>query len=163
MPLLATLLIAAATPACAAPAPIAEPWTAWSQTGEANAGIDATDAPALVPGKPMETVLVPVGQVRFAAVPGKGAKEGYGGLFSLSLKEPGRVGIALSGAAWVDVVTEAKAAASVEHGHGPECSGIRKIVWFDLSAGRHIIQIAGAQARSIHVMAAEAEASQGTQ
>jgi hypothetical protein len=48
----------------------------------------------------------------------------------------------------------------VKHGHGPDCSGIRKIVWFDLPAGRHIIQIAGSQARTIKVMAADAQANQ---
>jgi hypothetical protein len=160
MPLIAALLLAAANPGCAAPAPLAEPWTSWTQSGQANAGALAQGAPSLILGKPVTADLTPADHVQFAAAPGKGAKDGFGGLFSLSLKTAARVGVALSGPAWVDVVTGTSSVASVEHGHGPDCSGIRKIVWFDLPAGRHIVQIAGSQARTIRVMAADAKANQ---
>ncbi|MDO7835159.1 hypothetical protein Q4610_08855 [Sphingobium sp. HBC34] len=157
---LAALLLAAANPVCAAPAPLAEPWTSWRQSGQAKAGILAQGAPALILGKPLTADLTPAAHVQFPVVLGKGAKEGHGGLFSLSLKQAARVGIALSGPAWVDVVTGNAVVASVAHGHGPDCSGIRKIVWFDLPAGRHIVQVAGAKDRSIHIMAADATANQ---
>jgi hypothetical protein len=158
--LFAALLITAATPQCAAPPPLAEPWTSRTQIGQARAGALAQGAPSLILGKPLAAELTPADHVQFAATPGKGAKEGFGGLFSLSLKTAARVGVALSGPAWVDVVTGTSPVASVKHGHGPDCSGIRKIVWFDLPAGRHIIQIAGSQARTIKVMAADAQANQ---
>ncbi|SCW91996.1 hypothetical protein SAMN02927924_04104 [Sphingobium faniae] len=147
-------------PACEAPARLAEPWTSWTQSGSAIAGGDSFNAPRLSLGKPVTATLRPTPYVHYAATPGKGAGQGQGGLFTLSLKTPARVGIALSDAAWVDVVNERTAVPSVEHGHGPDCSGIRKIVWFDLKEGAHLIQIAGAPGQEIRVMAADALANQ---
>jgi hypothetical protein len=163
MTILAALLIAAAPVSiaeCASPALLAEPWTSWTQSGQARAGGQDHGAPALILGKPVVATLTPAAHVQFATPPGKGAKEGHGGLFALSLKQAARVGIALDGPAWVDVVTGVEAVASVEHGHGPACSGIRKIVWFDLPAGRHMVQIAGSKAATVRVMAADAMANQ---
>lgn len=159
MTMFAALLLAAA-PACADPAPLGEPWTSWTQSGQAKAGTQGRGAPALILGKPLTAELTPADYVQFVVAPGKGAKDGFGGLFSVSLKTAARVGIALSGPAWVDVVTGATPIASVDHGHGPDCSGIRKIVWFDLPAGRHLVQVAGAKDRSIRIMAADATANQ---
>ncbi|MEA3388697.1 hypothetical protein [Sphingobium sp. CCH11-B1] len=161
MTILAALLLAAApASACPAPAPLAEPWSNWNGGGQAEAGVEAQGAPLLIPGKALTADLRPIDHVHFAAPPGKGAKEGRGGLFVLSLKAAARVGIALSGAAWVDVVTGTVPVASVDHGHGPDCSGIRKIVWFDLPAGRHIVQIAGAIDRRMRIMATDAKTPQ---
>ncbi|GBH31107.1 hypothetical protein [Sphingobium xenophagum] len=163
MTILAALLLAAAPVAathCTAPAPLAEPWTSWTQSGRAKAGVQAHGAPAMILGKPVTATLTPAAHVQFAVPPGKGAKDGHGGLFTLSLKQAARVGIALDGPAWVDVITGTQAIASVEHGHGPDCSGIRKIVWFDLPAGRHLVQIAGSKAADVRVMAADALANQ---
>ena len=42
---------------------------------------------------------------------------------------------------------------SVTHGHGPACSGIRKMVEFDVKPGRYQLQIVNAPAASIHAMA----------
>ncbi|MFZ2997213.1 hypothetical protein [Sphingobium sp.] len=161
MTILAALLLSAAPapavdPACA----IAEPWTSWSQSGQAKAGAQVLGAPVLILGKPVTATLTPADYVQFASAPGKGAKVGYGGLFTLSVKVAGRIGIGLDGPAWVDVVTGTKAQASVEHGHGEPCSGIRKIVWFDLPAGRHVVQIAGSKAEAIRVMVADKLANQ---
>lgn len=163
MTILAALLLVAAPVAateCATPASLAEPWTSWTQSGQGRAGAQAHGAPALILGKPVVATLSPAAHVQFATPPGKGAKDGHGGLFTLSLKQAARVGIALDGPAWVDVVTGTNAVASVEHGHGPACSGIRKIVWFDLPAGRHLVQIAGSKAATMRVMAADALANQ---
>jgi hypothetical protein len=49
---------------------------------------------------------------------------------------------------------------SVEHGHGPACSGIRKIVWFSLPAGLATVQISNAPGETVRVMAADAAAHQ---
>lgn len=146
--------------ACEAPARLTEPWTSWTQSGAAVAGGESAAAPRLILGKPVTATLRPANYVQYAVKPGKGAGEGQGGLFTLSVKVPARVGIALSDAAWVDVVDGRTVLASVEHDHGPACSGIRKIVWFDLVAGVHLIQIAGAPGREIRIMAADAMANQ---
>lgn len=155
--ILLTALLFAAQPeaaSCTAPAPLAAPWTGWRLGSEIKAGVGAAGAPALILGKPVEAMLVPVAQAAFVTPPVKGDAEGYAGLFALTLKKAARIGIGLSGPAWIDVIDGKAALTSVDHGHGPECSGIRKIVWFDLSAGRNIVQIAGAQSQTIKVMAA---------
>jgi len=167
MAVLVALLMAAASvampasdPACTTPAPLAEPWTSWPRSGKARAGARAQDAAPLILGRPVTATLTPAAHIHFVAPPAKGAKDGYGGLLSLSLKQAARVGIALDGPAWVDLFTGHNAQTSVDHGHGPACSGIRKIVWFDLAAGRHIVQIAGSNAMTIRVMAADRAANQ---
>ncbi len=76
----------------------------------------------------------------------------FSGLATLTVARAGRVGIVLSHAAWVDVVSGGKSKVSVEHGHGPDCSGIRKIVWFDLQPGTHIVQILDSPAQEIKAM-----------
>jgi hypothetical protein len=146
-------------PACETPAPLAEPWTSWTQSGAVIAGGDSINAPPLILGKPVMATLRPSGYVHYAVIPGRGAGQGQGGLFTLSLKVPARVGIGLSDAAWVDVVDGTSAVVAAEHGHGPDCSGIRKIVWFDLREGLHLVQIAGAPGQEIRIMAADALAN----
>lgn len=139
---------------------IPEPWTSWTQSGDAIAGGDANSAPRLILGKPVLASLRPISQVQFPAKPARTEPKSYGGLFTVTLKTPARVGIGLSGPAWVDTVSGQIPNASVEHGHGPECSGIRKIVWFDLAPGTHWVQIANSASREIRVMAADAIANQ---
>lgn len=145
---------------CQEAPPLPEPWTSWMQSGRAIAGGEAASAPRLILGKPSVATLRPMSQVQFAAPPARKEGEGYGGLFSLSVKVPARIGIGLSEPAWVDLVTERTVQSSVDHGQGPECSSIAKILWFDLSPGLHIIQIANASARAIRIMAADAQANQ---
>jgi hypothetical protein len=144
---------------CDAAPRLAEPWTSWTQSGEAIAGGDVIGAPRLILGKPVTATLRPGDYVQFPVAPGKGGQQGHGGLFTLAVKAPARIGIALSAGAWVDVVKGTASIASVDHGHGPACSGIRKIVWFDLGEGLHIVQIANAPGATIRVMAADAAAN----
>lgn len=150
---------AAALPDCSATPRIEEPWTSWSQSGTAVAGGDVSSAPRLILGKPVVATLRPGDYVQFPVAPGKGGKAGHGGLLTLAVKTPAKVGIALSAGAWVDVVKGTAPVASVEHGHGPVCSGIRKIVWFPLDAGVYTIQIANAPEATIRVMAADEAAN----
>lgn len=144
---------------CKGAPPPPEPWTSWLQSGNTVAGGEVASAPRLILGKPQVVTLRPVAQIQFAASPAKLDAKSHGGLFTLALKSPARVGVGLSGPAWVDIVTGTIAQPSVNHGHGPECSGIRKIVWFDLQPGLHIIQIANAPEREIRIMAADAIAN----
>jgi len=144
---------------CKEAPPPPEPWTSWSQSGNAIAGGEAAFAPRLILGKPVVASLRPVSQVQFAAASAESQPKTHGGLFSLAVKEPARVGIALSDPAGVDMVTERSPVPSVGHGHGPECSGISKIVWFDLRPGVHLVQIFNASGREIRIMAADAQAN----
>ncbi|KFG88662.1 hypothetical protein BV98_003497 [Sphingobium herbicidovorans NBRC 16415] len=140
-------------------APPPEPWTSWMQSGRAIAGGEAAAMPRLILGKPVIATLRPLSQVQFVAPPAEMEKKGYGGLFSLSVKVPARIGIGLSEPASVDVVTDRAVQSSSDHGDGPEGSGIAKIIWFDLSPGLHIVQIANARERAIRIMAADAQAN----
>lgn len=64
----------------------------------------------------------------------------------------GRYGVALDQGGWIDVIpaetgkrpieSAAPALKSVAHGHGPECSTIRKIVRFDLTPGVYRVSLA---------------------
>jgi len=150
----------AAPDTCANPPPLAEPWTSWPQSGDVMAGATVSTAPRIILGKPVTATLRPGAQVQFAVRSGKSAAKSYGGLFTLAVKDAARIGVALSAAGWVDVATGTTVRASVGHGHGPDCSGIRKIVWFDLPPGLHIIQLSGAMASSIRIMAADSRANQ---
>ena len=137
-----------------------EPWTSWMQSGAEIAGGETQSAARLILGKPVVAALRPSVQVQYAVEPEKKRPKSFGGLFTLALKRPARVGIGLSGPAWVDIVKDREAVAPVEHGHGPACSGIRKIVWFDLAEGIYLIQIADSLARQLRIMAADAIANQ---
>jgi len=150
----------AAPDPCASPPPLAEPWTSWIQSGAATAGATGSTAPRLILGKPVTATLRPGPQVQFAVRPGKNIPKSYAGLFTLAIKDAARIGIALSEGAWVDAATGRTALTPTAHDHGPSCSGIRKIVWFDLPPGLHTIQIASAPKTSIRIMAADARANQ---
>lgn len=149
---------AAHGPCAGAPRP-AEPWTSWSQSGNAVAGGTVGSSPRIILGKPVTATLRPAAQVQLVVQPGHILPKSYAGLFTLAVKEPARVGIGLSADAWVDVAIGREPATPVGEERGEGCSGIRKIMWYDLPAGLHIVQIANARTHSIRVMAADAQAN----
>lgn len=148
-----------AADACHQAPPPPEPWTSLTQSGTAVAGGEAATAPRLVLGKPVVATLRPQAQVQYPGKPQQSERNAQGGLFTLALKNPARVGIALSQQAWVDIITGSTIASAVDHGHVPDCSGIAKIVWFDLSPGLHLVALSGVSGREIRVMAADAHAN----
>jgi len=145
---------------CAAPQAIPEPWTSWRQSGEAQAGTQAEGAPSLILGQPVTAYLTSSEHVQFAAARGGDVAKGFGGIFTIATKVQARIGIALSDRAWVDVLDGRQARPSADHGHGSSCSDIRKIVWFDLPPGRHVVQVAGSNVPTLRIMAADARANQ---
>lgn len=59
-----------------------------------------------------------------------------------TIQTAGTYGVALDQGGWIDVAAKGGASlASVKHGHGPECSTIRKIVRFDLKPGDYILTL----------------------
>jgi hypothetical protein len=91
--------------------------------------------------------LVPVVTPRIA-----GGPHAYAGLLRVHAPVAGTYRFALSGPAWLDVVDRGVSAASVAHGHGPECGPIRKLVDLPLSAGDHVVQLAAAPTPNIEIM-----------
>ena len=77
----------------------------------------------------------------------------FGGMIPVEVKKAGRLVVALDAGAWIDLVLDGVAVKSVVHGHGPACSGVRKMVEFDVTQGRYLLQITNAPAASIHAMA----------
>ena len=77
----------------------------------------------------------------------------FGGMIPIEIKKAGRLVVALDAGAWIDLVHDGAAVKSVTHGHGPACSGIRKMVEFDVTQGRYQLQIVNAPTASIHAMA----------
>ncbi len=135
----AALLLTAALPAsaaepatCAVPADLsATPYAAWT----------AADGDAAAPG-----VGTPV---TLAMTDGEASR-------SLRIAEAGKYGVAADGKVWIDLVADGKPLTSVGHGHGPDCSGIRKVVWFDLAAGEYRLALTKAVGDRVRLLVVKA-------
>lgn len=149
MTIFLALAVAAADagqPACVRTEPVAgfEGW-----------GRPAGAAPTV--GSEATLALKPATGVAFKPALARPAKDGtYGGYFPLDIVKAGRYRIALSAGAWIDLVQKGDRLKPVDHSHGPACSGITKIVAFDLQPGRYWIQLSEAKAPSIGVMVSPA-------
>ncbi|MEH3047056.1 hypothetical protein [Sphingomonas adhaesiva] len=151
---------AATDPRCATVRPaIPVELARWSQRTALAAGTSTRSAPVLVIGQATDLRLAPVERVTVAAQPGRTTDAG--GTAGLALFQVARAGtyrVALGEAAWIDVIRAGRALPSRAHGHGPMCSGIRKIVDFRLVPGRYVLQIAGTQSGAVPVMIARGAA-----
>lgn len=77
----------------------------------------------------------------------------YGGMVPVVAQKPGRLLVALDQGAWTDLVQGGRIVKSAAHRHGPACSGIGKIVEYDVMPGRYLLQIVNAPQASIRAMA----------
>lgn len=92
--------------------------------------------------------------LRYGTTPGrKPDVYKFGGMIPIDVKKPGRLVVALDAGAWIDLVRDGAALKSAAHNHGPPCTGIRKLVEFDVKPGRYLLQIVNAPTASIHAMA----------
>lgn len=148
--ILALLLQAAACPAT--PAALPPELAGWS----AHQPVAAAATPAtLTIGKGARATLLPAGVVRLAVpITKPQAADARAGLFAFTVPTAGRYRVALSAGAWIDVVQDGKALASVAHGHGPACSPVKKMVDFDLVPGRYLLQIVGSSSPTLDLMVA---------
>ena len=80
------------------------------------------------------------------------ALENGGTSRQVEITEAGRYGIAADGKVWIDVIANAAPVASVGHGHGPACSGIRKIVWFNLPVGTYELALSKAEVARVRLL-----------
>ena len=156
--MLALLLLAQTVPPAAAamdspkavcPAvPVALPadYAGWSVAAPMTAAPDAGrvgDAMLKI-GQGARATLQPASALRLPVPSAKplGAS-GHGGVFAFEATAAGRYRVALGAGVWVDVVANGAVLTSVAHGHGPECTPVRKYVDFDLKAGRYLLQVTG--------------------
>lgn len=81
------------------------------------------------------------------------AKPGRVTMVPFTVSKPGIYGIAIDQAAWIDVTPRGAAPlVSASHGHGPECSTIRKIVSYDLKPGDYVVYLSGLGENGVRVM-----------
>ncbi|TWB68045.1 hypothetical protein FBZ87_11288 [Nitrospirillum amazonense] len=110
-------------------------------------------APALTPGTPARVTLVTKEGVTLAVTPPKPAGEKtYAGTVAFTVPAAGPYRIAIDGAAWIDVVADGKSLDSTSHKHGPNCSGIHKVVDFGLAAGTYRLQLSNSPAAAVTVL-----------
>lgn len=92
-------------------------------------------------------------EVTFQPAPDKAPDPaGFGGVFQLEIPTAGTYGLAAGSAVWIEVVRDDKALTAASFGHGPDCSGIRKIVWFALEPGVYRVQIVNGRAATVDLM-----------
>jgi len=71
----------------------------------------------------------------------------------VTIRRAGTYGIALDQAGWIDVSpARGKPLESVAHGHGPECSTIRKIVRYKLRPGTYRVELTRLKAARARLM-----------
>lgn len=164
---MAILLISLALMAAAAEAPVTQaacPATAVALPAElaswstpkplaAAKSAEATPGAALTVGQATDLVLSPTPDMRYAIRPSRpGGSVSHGGMAQFTVATAGIYRVAIDSAAWLDVIADARSLESVSHGHGPDCSGIRKMVDFKLAPGRYLLQIAGNGAPKVRVL-----------
>jgi len=145
IPLLVLLAAAAADapqPVCIRMEPVAG-FEGWGRTAGAVPSV----------GSAATLTLKPAAQVDFKPALARPAKDGsFGGFFPIDIAKAGHYRIAVSAGAWIDLVQRGDRLKSADHSHGPACSGIAKIVAFDLQPGRYWLQLSDAKDATINVM-----------
>ena len=120
----------------------------------ANTG-ESASAVELIIGQAFDLELYPTPQVTYAIRPARpGGSVSSGGLASFRIETAGVYRVAIDSAAWLDVVHDGKTLESVNHGRGPDCTGIRKMVDFKLEPGIHTLQIVGNGTPKLRAMVA---------
>ena len=142
--ILAALLLAQAAPvACpATPAPLPTELAGWRRSGTS---LDSGDA---VTRATVDPKLALVRDVPPPSRPGRMVVETF------RIVRAGTYGIALDQKGWIDLYRAGSRAAlsSTKHGHGPDCSGIRKIVRFDLTPGSYTLVVGELQGANAKMM-----------
>jgi hypothetical protein len=134
--ILAALLIAqtAAAPVCpATPVTLPRELAGWRVSGRDLASMKAVTVPTMDPAT-----------VRLADVPPP-RQPGRMALATFRVKVAGTYGVALGAKGWIDLyrVGNRTPLTSVKHGHGPDCSGVRRIVRFTLTPGEYRVVVGG--------------------
>jgi hypothetical protein len=129
-------------------------WTTKANIAAATAS-KALSKSELTVGKAAAVTLPSTADVKYVTQPDKpGGSVSHGGMLAFKVAEAGTYRVGLSSAAWIDVLKDGKAIESTAHGHGPDCSTIRKVVDFPLTPGRYVLQISANADAQIGVMVA---------
>jgi hypothetical protein len=142
--MIALLFVAAATaqPVCVRMQPVPG-FEGWGHAAGSTLAI----------GKAATLPLQPARKVHFEPALLRPAKAGsYGGYFPVSVTRAGHYRFATSTDAWINLVGRGKRLKTAAHNHGPACSGIAKIVEYDLKPGRYWLQLSEAKEPTIAAM-----------
>ncbi|MDB5711939.1 MAG: hypothetical protein JWL96_4009 [Sphingomonas bacterium] len=147
----------AAAPVCpVTPGPLSAEWAGWTTTAPLTAAGRPADlaTAALTPGHRADVALLPASGVTFATPLARPAPAGStGGMLALTVTSAGKYRLSFGGAIWADVIgPDGKTIAPVGHGHGPDCSAIRKYVDFALQPGRYVVQLSEGKVTVIGAM-----------
>ncbi|MBT0671469.1 homogentisate 1,2-dioxygenase [Novosphingobium profundi] len=145
--------------ACTDRAPLPPEFASWVTPETLTAAGDRQSLPkaTIGLGRAVDAQLLPTRSVSYQIRPEKpGGSVSYGGLFTFRIERTGTYRIGLGSAAWIDVVREGKALVSTAHGHGPECSGIRKLVAFALTPGTYTLQVSANADPQVEILIASA-------
>ncbi|MDC7682351.1 hypothetical protein PQU92_03635 [Asticcacaulis sp. BYS171W] len=126
----------------------------WMHAGPVTATVDAKGAPLLKVGTPLKVTLLDSTRVTYKrARATQPTTPVYSGTLSLKIDTAGQYGIAAGAGVWIDVEKDGKTLSSNKHGHGPDCSGVRKIVEFALEPGTYTVHLVDNKEPTITVMA----------
>lgn len=148
-----------AAPACAAmdanlPADLAD-WSGKAALTAATGSADIAKSAAAL-GRGYEAGLLQTPKIAYPVQPEKpGGSVSHGGLFQFTVETAGAYTVALSTAAWIDVIENGKAITPTSFGHGPECTSIRKMVVFPLQPGKHVLQVSANADPRMKIMVAK--------
>lgn len=123
----------------------------WSQQAPVAAGTEAGGGATIHPGQAVLASLHPAQHLKLNPAPEKVGPNG--GTLTLVVAEAGTYRVAVGQRAWVDLIRDGKVTSSSAHGHGPKCTGIRKMVDFVLSPGNYTLQLSGSEAESVAILA----------
>ena len=146
-----SMLFALAAAAADAPKPVCirmEPVAGFESWGRPAGSAPIVGGEAALTLKPAEKVAFKPALAR----PAKGGT--FGGYFPIEIARAGRYRVALSETAWLDLVQKGERLKPADHAHGPACSGIAKIVGYDLQPGRYWLQLSNAKDPAISVAVA---------
>jgi len=151
--ILGALAVLVHIPADARPAPVrtpAAPCTTRAPLPTGFAGFARATGPTryLAVGAARRVALRAAAGVRFAVAPERTpGPNAIAAVLPIDIARAGTYRVALSEPVWIDMVAGGRRIASGAHEEGPRCSGIRKIVDFQLRPGRHVIQLSGPRDR----------------
>lgn len=148
--------MAATAPCAATPAPPPPELIGWAAMAPVVAGTNAAGAPLVPLNQGARLTLGDAAAVHFAMAPGHAPAPGTsGGIVALTIAAAGRYRVALGAGVWVDMVKGGVNLRSIAHSQGPACTGIRKLVDFDLVPGNYLLQLSGNAAPTLAVMVAK--------
>ncbi len=133
------------TPVCTAPGSLPAGMAGWATPVALNAAatVAGLGMAGVTLGQAAKVHLLQTPAVTYPLRPAKpGGSVSYGGLLQVAVPTHGTYRVAQDSPAWIDLVSAGGTAVdSIAHGHGPACTGVRKMVDFVLEPGVYTLQI----------------------